>query len=226
MARLNIEEKWKADPRRTALVKRIGSRNADGMLVEIGWMVHAHKGQPIKMSEFCFVENFQDWIDCGLGIVVGDAVEIEGSKQYRDYYDKQRENGQKGAEHGHKGGRPPKNPQKTPRNGQKPPSYSSSFSSSKKNTNTAPVEISSHENLWAEIPSKTKSSWLTLYKSEEEIYHEVVRAFEWYTNHPKKRPQTMRGWVTAISSWLDRTWQRRKAAEAPNYDSFSGLADV
>lgn len=96
MARINIDEKWKTDPRRKSLAKRVGGdRAADGMLCEITWLVMAHRGQPVPLKEFKFIENFADWIDCGLGEVVGDCVRISGADRYREFFEKQTENGKK-----------------------------------------------------------------------------------------------------------------------------------
>ncbi len=136
MARINIEEKWLGDPRRKLLIKRLGNeRLADGMLVEIARMIINHKGNPIPLSEFSYVENCQDWIDCGLARVENDAVQIVGTSPYRDFFEKQKANGQLG-------GRPPnpRKPKETQNNPEEPnhkpknpsPSSSSSSSSSEK----------------------------------------------------------------------------------------------
>ena len=143
VARQNIDEKWKTDPRRTALANRIGGRNADGMRVEINWLILSHKGHPVPLKEFKFVEAWQDWIDCGLGEIDGDAVHMAGADEYEEFFKKQRTNGSKG-------GRQPKpkktqtNPTVTQTNPNNPSSSSSfSFSVSKKekktNTGKAPA---------------------------------------------------------------------------------------
>jgi hypothetical protein len=109
MARQNIDEEWKTDPRRGLLAKRLGNpRLADGMRVEVNWMILDHKGSPIPLKKFQFVENFQDWLDSGLGKVLGDLVHIAGADRYKEFFDKQKENGLKG-------GRPPK-PKETQNN--------------------------------------------------------------------------------------------------------------
>jgi hypothetical protein len=123
--RQNIDEKWKTDPRRTALANRLGSgRLADGMRVEINWLVLAHKGQPIPLKEFKFVENYQDWIDCELAEVRGGLVHIAGADAYQAFFSKQVKNGGKG-------GRPKtqKNPKQTQTKPEKPSSSISSSSS-------------------------------------------------------------------------------------------------
>lgn len=126
--RQNIDEKWKEDPRKKALAKRIGERNANGMRVEINWLLLDYKGQPIPLKVFQFVENHEDWVECGLASIEGDSVVVAGADEYAAFFDKQKENGQKG-------GRPKQtqeNPEKPKRKKQNPkkPSSSSSFSSS------------------------------------------------------------------------------------------------
>lgn len=94
--RQNIDEMWKTDPRRKLLVKRLGNeRLADGMRVEINWLLLDHKGGSIPFKKFQFVENFQDWIDCGLGELKGDEVHIVGADAYAEFFEKQKKNAKK-----------------------------------------------------------------------------------------------------------------------------------
>lgn len=143
MARQNIDEKWKTDPRRTALVKRIGSRNADGMRVEVNWLLLDHKGGPVPLKEFKFIENVQDWIDCGLAEVLGEMVRIAGADAYQEFFEKQKENGKKGGR--------PKNPNEPTETQNNPtvtqtnpnnPSLSSSFSLSLSSSDSSSVSSS------------------------------------------------------------------------------------
>lgn len=143
MARININEKWKTDPRRMALDRLLGDpRLSTGMLVEIHWLLWDHKGQGIPLNEFKFVRNHQEWLDCGLGIIDGEWVRISGQGEMKEFFDKQRLNAEKGSSYGVLGGRPRKNNAArdvTPKNPQKPPSFSisssSSFSNSSLNNN-------------------------------------------------------------------------------------------
>jgi hypothetical protein len=126
MARQNIDEEWKTDPRRTALLKHVGPRVADGIRVELNWLILSQKGQPVPLKVFKFVEDYQTIIDCGLAEVHGESVVIAGADRYAEFFDKQKENGQKG-------GRPKvtqKNPKKPKPSQTNPNNPSSSFSSS------------------------------------------------------------------------------------------------
>ena len=138
---INIIEKWKTDPRRRLLIKRLGSdRLVDGMLVEIAWLVLAYKGEPIPLDDCKFIENFQDWIDCGMGEIDGAIVKFKGAGIYSSFFEKQSANGSKG-------GRPAKpketqvNPPVTqvnplePNHNPRKPSSSSSSSSFRENNN-------------------------------------------------------------------------------------------
>jgi hypothetical protein len=116
VARQNIDEKWKTDPRRTALAKRIGGRAADGMRVELNWLILDHKGAPVPAKEFEFIENGKDWIECGLAEVKSDGVHIAGADRYIEYFEKQKRNGKK--------------PKQAKRSQTKPNKPSSSISSS------------------------------------------------------------------------------------------------
>lgn len=141
LARQNIDEEWKSDPRRKRLVKAFQSeRLADGVRVELNWLILDHKGQPVPLKKFQYIEDFETLIECGLAEVQGEFVVIAGADRYAEFFDKQRENGKKG-------GRPKQtqsNPEKPKASQKKPkkPSFSSSISFSKKeeiqiqNTNT------------------------------------------------------------------------------------------
>lgn len=137
--RMNIDEKWKTDPRRTLLVNRLRTKTdrpdriADGMLVEITWVLFSHKGEGVPLKEFKFIEYHEDWLDCGLGEIDGNWVRIAGSDRYEDFFEKQAENGSKGGRPA-KNPKKPKKPKKTQNNPTEPnpnpenPSFSSSGS--------------------------------------------------------------------------------------------------
>ena len=93
MARQNIDEKWKTDPRKKALAKKLGSeRLADGLRVELNWLVLDHKGKPIPLKEFQFIENWDLVIECGLATIDGELVKIAGADRYDEFFEKQKEN--------------------------------------------------------------------------------------------------------------------------------------
>lgn len=175
MARQNIDEEWKTDPRRKLLVKKLGSeRLADGMRVEINWLILDHKGRPIPLKKFKFVEDYEAWIDCGLAEIKGEMVEIAGANRYGEWFEKQKENGLKG-------GRPKKNPEEpneTQNNPNEPneekdnpknPSYS--FSSSKelrKNTYSQKFE-----EIWDRYPNRGLQKSNAFKRFEKQITSEA-----------------------------------------------------
>lgn len=214
MARQNIDEKWKTDPRRTALANRIGGRNADGMRVEVNWLLLAHKGQPIPLKEFKYVADWQEWVDCGLGEIVDETVRIAGADEYTEFFKKQRSNGSKG-------GRPKKNPeepnltqinpsetQTNPNN----PSFSFSFSKKKNNNRQPKVEFKTLESLLAAIPKTTQDNWAKLYP-QDFIERELLLAWNFYSVKP---PGRLADWSRALGGWLERTtkWAKRDAVKA------------
>jgi hypothetical protein len=142
--RQNIDEKWKTDPRRTALAKRIGARGADGMLVEITWLVLSHKGMPIPLKEFRYIENYLDWIDCGLAEVREEMVHVAGADRYREFFDKQVDNGRKGGR--------PKQTQRKPRKPKHKPEKPSSSISSSSSVSSSSSSSSGVDNPPAEPP--------------------------------------------------------------------------
>ncbi len=165
--RQNIDEKWKTDPRRKQLDKRLGPRGSDGMRVEVNWLLLEHRGKPIPLREFKHLDNYQDWIDCELGRVIGDSVVIAGADEYSDFFKKQKTNGKKG-------GRPkqtqtnPKKPKPTQANPGNPSSsssfsVSSSFSPSISNSSNSTPKVSDFvaaycnrfKDRWGESPPIT-----------------------------------------------------------------------
>lgn len=60
------------------------------------------------------------------------------------------------------------------------------------------------------LPEKNKTRWLKLYNNDSVfIETELIKAIGWYFDNPKKKPKAKRGWLTALSSWLGRSWDRR-----------------
>lgn len=213
MARQNIDEEWKTDPRRRALAKLLGNeRLADGMRVEINWLILDHKGKPIPLKKFKFVEDYSHWIECGLAEIKGDMVVIAGADRYAKFFDKQSENGSKG-------GRPkepeppipsePKitqnNPSQTETNPNKPSSsfsLSSSFSSSiSSSEELRPPEASgSSKKLRLEIWGRYSNAYFLRYGTEpvrnatvnskikslaERLGDEAKDVVEFYVSHNK-----------------------------------------
>lgn len=70
-----------------------------------------------------------------------------------------------------------------------------------------PVHFETGEALLAALPAKTLTRFRALYPDEEFIRRELIRAHGWYTERPRQTPKTVRGWCSALSSWLERGWR-------------------
>jgi hypothetical protein len=72
------------------------------------------------------------------------------------------------------------------------------------------VEFHSHEELKAALASK-HDEWSKLYPDEQYRDRELIKAFGYYQDNPRKRPTTLSGWKRTFGSWLERGWARHVA---------------
>lgn len=72
---------------------------------------------------------------------------------------------------------------------------------------TEPVDLNSESEVVSAIPERTKRRWAVLYPEREFLEREVLKAFNYYENNPKKKPKNIRGWSRALSSWFERGWR-------------------
>ena len=198
LARQNIDEDWKTDPRRTALVEKLGdSRLADGLRVQVNWLVLDHKGGPIPLKKFRFLRDHSTWIECGLAAIDGEAVVVAGADRYLEYFEKQRVNGSKGGR--------PKKPRETQNNPTvtkaNPKNPSSSSSSSLRKKKGEAIFFENLPDLLAAIPKDTKENWAKLY-AKEFIDRHLIRAWNHYSADHKARP--LAAWSRALGGWLER----------------------
>lgn len=56
------------------------------------------------------------------------------------------------------------------------------------------------------IPTPTIERWSRLYPDQEFLGRELLKAFNYYENNPRKKPKVVKGWVQALSSWFERGW--------------------
>lgn len=106
MARINLEDCWWTDPRRSKLIKALGCEEmADGAAVKM-WRIAQenwkHSCRLIPKQIFFSLEHASLLLGCGLAEERGDAVYVKGSSQYLDWV---REKKEKAAENGAKGGK-------------------------------------------------------------------------------------------------------------------------
>ena len=99
MARLNIEDCWWTDPRRSALARKIGSEDKADIAAIRAWKLAQEfwkKGKglvPIYLFEV--LEYYQELLDCHLAEVRGEFVYVRGSSAYLDWVREAREKAQK-----------------------------------------------------------------------------------------------------------------------------------
>jgi hypothetical protein len=187
MARINIEECWWTDPRRSKLVKLVGDENAaDGMAVRMWRLAQEFWGRSrglVPTEIFETLEANAKLIQAKLAEVRGEYVYVKGSSQYLDWHAERKE---KAAENGQKGGRKsaqrPRNAKgqllKCPSNSQAPskqkpstskPSDSDSDSDSDSRSGTGSGQGSTGLQPAAESPSVIKlycDLWKARYKSQ------------------------------------------------------------
>lgn len=100
MARINIEELWWTDPRRSKLIRILGDEDkADGVAVKMWRLAQEFWKKDrglVPNSIFETLENNQALVGCGLASLGNDGVYVRGSSQYHDWLHEQRENGKKG----------------------------------------------------------------------------------------------------------------------------------
>jgi hypothetical protein len=72
------------------------------------------------------------------------------------------------------------------------------------------LNLFSPKEILEAIPAENKSRWFALYEQDADfIQRELIKAIGYYFDNPKKKPKSARGWLTALSSWLERGWSYR-----------------
>lgn len=177
MARINIEECWWSDIRRSKLIKLIGCEDlADAAAIRMWRLAQEHWGrerQCVPIHVFEVLEAGPKLIQAGLAEVRGDVVYVRGSSQYHEWLLEKRDAAKKG---GKKSAQRPRNAKgqlqktskQTPSKGPSEPkqtqasySYSSSGSCSDSNSDKlaisekSPVNpVSFYCDLWQEKNGK------------------------------------------------------------------------
>jgi hypothetical protein len=96
MARINIEECWWSDPRRSKLIRLLGgdTRKADGLAIEAWRLAQEfwkHGRQLVPNTHFQALDGGELLIESGLAVIKDDAVYIRGSSQYLEWVHEERE---------------------------------------------------------------------------------------------------------------------------------------
>lgn len=102
MARINIEDCWWTDPRRSKLIKLLGGENqADGAAVRMWRLAQEFWKDGRKLiPQYIFetLEESQALLGCGLASLGEAGVYVRGSSQYLDWVIEQREKSKKGGQ--------------------------------------------------------------------------------------------------------------------------------
>lgn len=80
-------------------------------------------------------------------------------------------------------------------------------------------KIETEDDLVSGLPLNTKERWQKLYPDPAFIKREVTKAWGYYSDDPKKKPESIRGWCQALSSWLERSWKQRVPNIPPRQSS-------
>jgi hypothetical protein len=87
------------------------------------------------------------------------------------------------------------------------------------------VNPKTFEELKSQIPVDKYSHWTALYGDEEFIARELLKAFSYFViDHPEKQSKSRSGWMQRLSSWLERSWEK-KAKGSPATTKPQSLAD-
>ena len=203
MARLNIEDCWWTDPRRSALAERLGGDAlADGAVVRAWRLAQEfwkHGRALVPKNMFDLLKFGSHLIEVGLAEIREDGVYIRGSSAYLDWVAERREaakrGGKKSAEK-RSSKRQPKSKQTQPNAkqneanaNQTQPSVSGSFSVSDSNTKTeesigVPAVADSHPAVSDKNLAKAEQA-----QKANQFVGSYVKAYQ--TRFPDSRPEDL-----------------------------------
>jgi hypothetical protein len=206
MPRINVDENWWTDPRRTLLIAKIGIL-ADSVMLQ-AWRVSQdywkHDKQPVPKKVFHSIPHAKEIIECILAEETDQGVYVCGSSSRHDWLCKRLHNAKKGGEANRKQNEA--NPEQTR------PSSSSSFSKRKNTTRSNGSSTRSSAIL------KTPPEWflrLLSPKFEEklvEVYgdaawveHQLSQMEVWFLGNPSRRPKSRSGASRFVLSWLNKS---------------------
>ena len=100
MARINIEDKWWNDPRRTALIRLVGDELiADGAMINVWRLAQDYwKRDKAGIPEHVFehVRYGSELVRAGLVVLRDASVVVRGASEHFDWISKKRDSGRKG----------------------------------------------------------------------------------------------------------------------------------
>lgn len=207
MARINIEECWWSDPRRSKLIRLLGgdTRKADGLAIETWRLAQEfwkHDRKLVPLTHFQALEDSQFLIEASLVEVRGDHVYIRGSSQYLEWVKEQRESaslaGRISAQRPRdsKGRLLPKVQQESNENPTEPNEVQPSVSGSVSDSNTNTYSVGEDASASSQLPAKSNQTKdpKTIAKEEAQLKAKsfvasYVSAYK--TRFPDGRPEDL-----------------------------------
>lgn len=98
MPRINIEQKWWSDPRRSMLMLKLGFKEADGAMLNAIKLSQDYNGQAFDASKILPKEWINALIDTGLADGTPRNFYVSGSKEHHDWILRQRELAKRGGQ--------------------------------------------------------------------------------------------------------------------------------
>lgn len=249
MARINIEDSLYKDDRFLELVLKTGNVYiAKGMMLTAFTLAQKYWLSHRSIPESAWPKSLNILIECNLATFDsnGGSIYVRGSSENFAWLDRSSKAGKSKSKNKTKHLRNQINTKiqiennevsLEPQSNQTEPltltlthshslnSYSSSNSSGTvlEKSKPGPVDFEDENALILSIDKKILDNWGRLYE-QEYLQRELLKAWNWYANNPRKKPKSMRGWVQALSSWFDRGWKYYvKNIETQKPDEFSFL---
>ena len=97
MPRINIEDKWWSDPRRGALIAKLGSVHlADGVMVGLWRISQEFNGQPFEWASYYDKDTVDAISSTGLASVEHQLIYVKGSRDHHEWLKAKRDAARKG----------------------------------------------------------------------------------------------------------------------------------
>lgn len=75
-------------------------------------------------------------------------------------------------------------------------------------TKAEPTDFKTVDELKLGLESEKLDEWAKLYPDSLFVEREMIKAFGYYRDNPRKKPNTVGGWKRALGSWFERGWPR------------------
>lgn len=175
MSSLTIDQKWWTDPRRSTLIRLLGSEDKADLLAIRAWRLAQDSWSPqstyIPVEIFILNTDNEKLIDAKLAEYRPAGVYIRGS----------------GERFSHGG-----------------------TAARKSRVRRLPVNYQSVKELQEGLGKEKLNEWMQIYDGDQEfLEREMLKAFAFYRDNPRKAPKFVSTWKTKLSWWFENSWNRR-----------------